>query len=125
MNFPDVEVLVIGFLESRITPVPVKGKVPNPRPVKFVRVWRTGGAAQNRVLERVTLTVQAWAEGEAGDADAFTLARQAREHLLNDYTAMPLVRGVEEITGPYFDPDPDTGVDRYSFSMKLSVRAAR
>jgi hypothetical protein len=38
---------------------------------------------------------------------------------------MPLVRAVEEVTGPYFDPDPGTGVDRYSMSVQLSVRAKR
>ena len=39
------------------------------------------------------------------------------------YTAMPLVRGVDETSGPYFDPDPDTNIDRYSFTHQLSVRA--
>lgn len=121
MTFVDVEALVIAFLNARVTP-PVSGKVPNPRPATFVRAWRTGGAAVNRVLERPTFTVQGWA---GDDAVAAALTRECREYLLTEYTAMPLVRGVEEITGPYFDPDPDTGIDRYSCSIQLSVRAAR
>lgn len=121
MTFPDVEAMVIDFLNTRIVP-PVSGKVPTPRPVKFVRAWRTGGAAVNRILERPTITIQGWAED---DAEAAALTRECREFLLNQYTLMPLVRGVEEVTGPYFDPDPDTGIDRYSCSIQLSVRAAR
>lgn len=118
---PDVEAMVGAFLRSRMVP-PVSTKVPNPRPARFIRAWRTGGAASNRVLEDAQITVTCAAPNSVQASDD---ARAARTFLLNDYTAMPLVRGVEEVTGPYFDPDPDTGGDRYSLTVRLRVRAAR
>ncbi len=121
MKFPDSEATVGTFLRARVS-VPVVSKVPATRPTKFVRVWRTGGAALNRVLDRPIITVQAWAPD---DGQASELANACRQLLFNDYTVMPLVRGVEEVTGLYFDPDPATGVDRYTFSVQLQARAAR
>lgn len=122
MRFPDVEAMVRGFLSMKVAPVKVHTKVPAARPETFVRAWRTGGAATNRVLEQPLVTVQAWAPNTVAASE---LARQCREAILNDYTLMPLVRGVEEVTGPYYDPDLSTGIDRYSLTIQLSVRAAR
>lgn len=121
MNFPDIETLVGSFLRDRVS-VEVTSRVPKDRPAKFVRVWRTGGAALNRVLDRPMITVQAWAPD---DGQSFELANACRELIFNNYTVMPLVRGVEEVTGLYFDPDPATGVDRYTFSIQLQARAKR
>lgn len=122
MRFPDVEAMVREFLAMKVAPVKVHTKVPATRPAMFVRVWRTGGAASNRVLDQPLVTVQAWAPDSVAASE---LAGDCREAILNDYTLMPLVRGVEEVTGPYFDPDPSTGIDRYSLTFQLSVRAAR
>ena len=116
-----MEAMLIAFLDERMV-VPVVGKVPNPRPTRFVRVWRTGGSAVNRVLERPIVTVQAWAEDDATSSAALL---ECRSFLFDQHTLMPLVRGFEETTGPYFDPDPETGIDRYSMSVQMSVRAAR
>ena len=121
MKFPDAEAMVIAFLGPRIAPVKVHTKVPATRPASFVRAWRTGGPAVNRVLDQPLITVQAWAPDTE---TASELARVCREALLNESTAMPLVRGVEEVTGPYYDPDT-TGADRYTFTVQMSVRAAR
>lgn len=119
MKFPDSEALAVAFLHSRLAPLHVGTKVPKERPAEFVRVWRTGGAAANRVLDQPTLTIQAWGP------NSFELIRVCREAFLNEYTQMPLVRGVEEITGPYYDPDPGSNSDRYSCNMQLQVRAQR
>lgn len=115
----DAEKIVRDFLDARLD-VPVSTKVPKDRPTTFVRVWRTGGAAVNRILDRPMITVQAWAPNSVAASDLSTLCRNL---LLAGYTAMPLVRGVDETSGPYFDPDPDTNIDRYSFTHQLSVRA--
>jgi hypothetical protein len=59
--FADAEKLVREFLDDRVG-VPVRTKVPaKDRPAEFVRVWRTGGAASSRVLDRPIITVHAWA----------------------------------------------------------------
>lgn len=121
MRFPDIEADVIAFLETRVD-VPVTLAVPADRPDSFLRVWRNGGFARNRIVDVANITVEAWA---ADDAAASELARQAREALLSDYTAMPLVRGVAEVVGPYFTPDPDSETPRYRFTEALTVRASR
>lgn len=118
VDFPDVEAMVGAFLRSRLT-VPVSTKVPNPRPARFVRAWRTGGTALNRVVELAQVTVTCAA---ANSIQASDDARAVRFALQNEYTAMPLVRGVEEVSGPYYDPDPDTGGDRYSMTFRLAIR---
>ena len=122
MSFPDAEAMARTFLLSVVSPVKVVTQVPATRPDKFVREFRTGGAAINRVLERVQITVQGWA---MDSVDAFDLTSGCREAFLNNYTLMPLVRGVSEIGGLHFDPDPGSGVPRYTFTVELMVRASR
>ena len=118
--FADAEALVVQFLEGLLGDVPVATKVPNPRPATFVRAWRTGGAAVNRVLDRPLITVQAWGPDSV---TASKLAGRCRDMMLSASGRIPLVRLAGEPTGLYFDPDPDTGCDRYTFTHQLSVRA--
>lgn len=122
MSFPDAEAMVRTFLLPVASPAKVVTQVPATRPDKFVREFRTGGAAINRVLERVQITVQGWA---TDSVDAFDLTSDCREALLNRYTLMPLVRGVSEVGGLHFDPDPGTNTPRYTFTVELMVRATR
>lgn len=123
MMFPDSEALVQSFLAARTSPVPVVTKVPSKnRPALFVRCWRTGGPSMNRVLDQPIITVQAWG---ADSVTASELSSKCRQWLLADSGSMPLVRGIEEVTGQYYDPDPDTGIDRYTFSVQMKVRAQR
>jgi hypothetical protein len=118
----DVEQLCVDFAKTIIPGRPIGTAVPRPRPARYVRIVRTGGPAENRVLDRplITVTCAGEATGDASD-DAAAL----RGAFLSRSTTMPLVRGVEEVTGPYFDPDPDTGDPRYTFIMRLAVRARR
>jgi len=120
MKFADAEAMVLPFIKARVGSTKVGTKVPNPRPVTFVRAWANGGAAANRVLERVQITVDVWAPSTT---DASNLIGDIRHGFLNEYTQMPLVRRVEEVTRPYFNPDGD--LDRYRFTVALMVRAAR
>lgn len=122
MRFPDVAVMVREFLLPHLSPVTVHTDVPSTRPPVFVRVWRTGGAAVNRVVERPLITVQAWA---ASSVAASELAGDCRMLLLNGSPSMPLVRDIEEVTGPYADPDPASGAPRCTFTVQYSVRAKR
>lgn len=122
MRLPDVEALAVGFLKDVVTPVKVGTRVPNPRPALFVRAYRTGGSAVNRVLEEAQITVEA---AGATEVEAFNLASKCREAFLNDFSQMPLVRGANEVGGLYFSPDPDTNTPRYRFTIGLMVRAGR
>lgn len=122
VQLPSVPEILRGFLAGRLAPTPVHVNVPRTRPAEFVRAWRTGGGAINRVLDEPIITVQGWA---ASDARAEELAARCRDALLNDYTGMPLVRGVEIISGPYRDPDPDSETPRYTVTARLRVRGKR
>lgn len=121
MRFPDVDSMVRAFLLPRVT-VPVHVSVPKDRPDSFIRAWRNGGAASNRVLDNAAVTVEAWAKSSVAASE---LAEDVRGMFHHEYTSMPLVRGVEEISGPYSTPDPESGSARYRFSVRLRVRAAR
>lgn len=125
MRFPDTEALVRSYLVSGAytAGATVHTRVPSPRPAVFLRVWRTGGASLNRVVDQPLITVESWAS--TSDKVAWDNANVARELMLAASAAMPLVRGVEEVTGPYYDPDPVSGVTRYTFTMRLRVRAPR
>lgn len=121
VEFADAEKLARDFLDPR-TESPVATKVPDPRPERFTRAWRSGGAAQNRLVDQPIITVSCTApDSVTASADA----NAARAAFLNEYSAMPLVRRVEEVSGVYFDPDPDTNEDRYSFSVRMTVRGRR
>lgn len=114
--------MVVEFLDARLTS-PVSTKIPaDPRPKRYTRAWRTGGTTPLRVLELVQMTVSCTA---ADTVTAVNDAQAARSAFLNDLSGMPLARGVESLTGPYFDPDPDTGEDRYTLTVTLRIRAAR
>lgn len=110
-----------AFLLAQVPGVRVATKVPADRPVRFIRAWRNGGSASSRVQDNPTVTVDCWA---ASDVDALELASRCRDAFLNNYTAMPLVRGVEETGSFYSVPDPESGSSRYRFSVRLRVRAA-
>lgn len=107
------------FIKSKVGAVQVRTRVPNPRPVEFVRAWVNGGAAVNRVLERVQITVDCWG---ASSVSASALAGTVRHAFLND-PVHALVRGVEEVTRPYYAPDESS--DRYRATYALMVRAGR
>jgi hypothetical protein len=121
MRFPDVEALLIDYVESRLD-VPVVQMVPHPRPEKFVRLWRNGGPARNRIVDRPLITVEGWA---ADDREAARITENARGLLFACGGFIPTVRNVTEIAGPYFIPDPDSGIPRFRFTHQITVRAKR
>lgn len=121
MRFADVEAAVIPFIKARAGGAPVSTKVPATRPATFIRAWANGGAAINRVLEDVQVTVDVWAPSQPA---ASALAATMRTAFLNDLqAAFPLVRGVSEVTRPYSHPDETS--ERYRATYSLRVRATR
>jgi hypothetical protein len=128
--FQDAEALVVGYYSGLIAER-VGTRVPNNtqtwpttgRPRLFVRAWRTGGAAVSRALDAPIITTQVWGT-EAGDADdASDLASRLRDFMYGANGKLGPVRRVEEVSGLYWDPDPDSGAPRYTFSSRLYVRA--
>lgn len=113
-TFPNIEAEAIALLEVAAGGALVATQVPTDRPATFVRVWVTGGAADQRVLDRPTVTVQAWASDSVA---ASALASSCRDVFLARYGAPA------EMTRPYFDPDPDTKIPRYTFTFRVRNRA--
>lgn len=119
MAFRDAELAVIEYLEAGLTGVTVRSKVPKTVPAKFVRVWRTGGPVVGRVVDRPQLSVQAWG------AEALDLAGQVRALLIDGAKRSTAGFSRVSVESFYYDPDPTSGVDRYSMLVFLTVRAAR
>lgn len=112
-----------SFLAGEHASETVTTTVPSPRPARFVRVWRTGGSSSSRVVDEPLITVEAWAASKGAAAE---LGSQVRDTLLAAATrdALPLVRRIDA-GAFYYDPDPTSGADRYSFTVSMKVRATR
>lgn len=121
MAFVDAEGLVRGLLAATVSPVKVATKVPTTRPAEFIWVRRTGGPVMGRVVDQPQMTVTAWA---ATSVRALELVNVARQALIDSAKGSNGVHSVD-INGLYYDPDPDSGGDRYTFTAFLNVRAAR
>lgn len=127
--FPDAVAAVIGALNDQLddlgfSGVPVRSRIPNPRPSRFVRVYRTGGPLANIVTDSAQITVEAWA---ASDVDAHDLAQAARaivNSLEATVTGGVTVYGVNEFSGPGYLPDPESEQPRYTWSASVNVRGA-
>lgn len=123
MGYRDAEAILHSFYRQVETGLEIGTTVPNPRPPLFVRAWRTGGSAINRVLDAPILTTQVWGDETADTVELLDLANRLRDALYGRLTLIPPARHVEEVVGLYFDPDPDTGDPRYSFAARLRLRA--
>lgn len=101
---------------------PVSTVVPNPRPALFLRVWRSGGTALNRVLDAPLITVEGWGDDST---DALRITSEAQSHILNGHRALRYVRRVVEVGGVHSMPDPETDTPRYRFTCSMHVRRPR
>lgn len=119
--FPDVEALLVSYLGTALG-VPVASRVPNPRPVQFVRVNRVGGTRRNLVTDRPMVVVEAWA---ATEAEAAALGELARAHvfaLAQTTVGGEWVRSVTEVGGLQSFPDPVSEAPRYQFTVQINTR---
>ena len=116
VDTPDVEGIVIKLLE----PLGVRRatKIPNPRPVEFIRVSLTGGSG-GLVLDVPSVLVECWADSTVRAGE---LARQARSLLIDsqfDVVDWWQVYGIDCAYPAYY---PDETSDRYQFPANVRVR---
>lgn len=121
VEFPDVTTLVVDHLAGVIDE-PVYSDTPNPRPDVFVVVRRVGGPRRTLVSDGAQMMCEVWA---ADDVRAVELAAVVRAHVLS--LDGEVVDGVQfyradELSGPQWNPDPDSGSPRYTFQSTLAVR---
>lgn len=123
-DFGDVADLLKSWLAESLE-VPVVTRVPNLRPASFVQVQRVGGPRADPVLDRPTVSVDAWAQTRSAAAALAQQAR-ARMHDLGGATVDGHTFGaVTEAAGPQDFPDPTSGQERYTATFSLVVRGAR
>ncbi len=117
IRFPDAEATVRAYLKT-VMPGTVKiaTRVPNPRPASWLRIMRTGGARENRFVDRPQLTLEGWGPDEDS---ASKILEDARTWLL---AAGGQIFGVEEVGGPANLPDPTTAQIRYTMTLWVRIR---
>lgn len=126
--FPDVEALVVSYLNTAFTArsetARASTKVPATRPTKFVRVIRTGGPSSELVIDRAQLTIEAWAN-KATDAIALMQLTRGLMHAIDQVTYSSRTYQFykpQEFSGPANLPDPDSGQERYTETFSVGVR---
>jgi hypothetical protein len=131
VTFADAEQVVLGWLRAELPgegfAVPVLPRVPDAdqgRPDSFVTVRRVGGTRRSVVTDGPFLAVDAW--GVSPEV-AHDLAQKARM-LIHDLTgrsveSVPVYR-VDELAGPFQNPDPESSQPRYSATYQVSVRGS-
>jgi hypothetical protein len=120
--FPDVEGLVINYLNSVLADTEVSTLVPDPRPTRFVRVSRVGGNKVRLNAESAMVTFQCWEEDTIKAAELAQLARAYVNALEGLFLNGVWIYRVIEVGGPAYNPDPTTGDARYQFTVSIDVK---
>lgn len=125
--FPDAAATVIGALNAELpdfglTGVPVRSRVPNPRPSRFVVVYRTGGPRDGIVIDQAQLTVEAWASNDADAHDLAMAARAILQGLEGRVVGGVVVGSIAEFSGPANLPDPTSDQSRFTWSTSVQIR---
>lgn len=124
VEFPDAVDVVRGYLReallARGLDIPVRTRVPDPRPAQFVRIERVGGDRLDRITDRPRLDFACWGPDEGAVADLVKVVRAL-------VFAIPGWRGVVAydvvgVGGPNTAPDPVSGQERSSFAVEVSLR---
>ncbi len=91
--------------------------VPNPRPDRFLRLVDSGSERRTIVHRDSRVTVEAW------NADGSAAAKQDAERVydaLDEWELVPDFDGWP--SGPYSQPDPETGAPRYVMTCLIRHR---
>lgn len=124
--FPDAVAVGIAALRAGLTALsdtaPVHREVPVVRPSRWVQVVRTGGTRATIVSDAAQLTISAWA-----DRADFAAALAQRCRAISHATIGTVVAGVpvylvEELGGPYDNPDPTSGQERHTWTCRVHLR---
>jgi len=122
--FPDAVGLVIAYLDS-LHSVPVKSRIPNPRPAELIQVRQVGGAWMPPVRDSARLDVLYWAATEPAAFAGGELVRR-QLHALQGTTLLGGVvcYRVDEFMSPrqYDDPLVPNNFARWA-TYSLLLRA--
>lgn len=133
IEFPDVEQETVTQLaadfaaDAAFGDVIVAGRIPSPRPRRFVRVRVTGGD-QTLIVDRPTLVIEGYADT---DTDAAAVCRRAVAYIVRAGHARRLgfaavvAPGIDVIGRPQNLPDPLTEQARYTATVTVALRGSR
>ncbi|MCL1838658.1 MAG: hypothetical protein FWG47_05005 [Propionibacteriaceae bacterium] len=111
----DVEAMCKTYLDNAGLGVPVGTVIPTDVE-RFVRL-QLGGSQRRTLVHRDSLvTVECWSVGEQ---DAAHLAELVY-HVLDEWELVPAFDGWR--SGPYPQPDPETGISRYVMTVIIRHR---
>lgn len=123
VTFPDVVALVIGHLTDAVD-VPVRKRVPNPRPVSFVTVLRTGGPRRGWVVDDAQVTIDCWAGTDEDCADLTAEVRAAVNAMHGQVVDGTQIYRVIEVGGPADLPDPLSDTPRMRWTVTVQTRGS-
>lgn len=121
---PDIETAVIRYLNSK-PGIRASGKADRIGKTPCVVVRATGGEVLDPRRSVHQISVSCWGVSPQGDYEAFQLANRV-QHLLEElpisgYVGNYPCHNCHVVVAAYPDPDPNTGISRYSFAIRLHV----
>lgn len=121
---PDVETAVIRYLNSK-DGIRASGKADRIGKTPCVVVRSTGGEILDPRRSVHQISVSCWGTTPQGDYAVFQLAARVLNWLeelpISGYVGNYPCHNCRVVVAPYPDPDPDTGISRYSFAIRLHV----
>lgn len=123
---PPASKAVYEYLDEKLpSDVPAVGRIPNPRPRKFVRVRTGGGSDVDLVAVRPTVFVECYAD-KVEDAEALSLECDSwlAQASLEGWLLEIPVRKIETISRPQELPDPLTDQARFTATYAPILRRA-
>lgn len=131
--FPDAESLLTSYLRTNLAnpnllneSISVTTDVPNnPRPEEFIQIIRTGGPRMNIVADNPQITIDCWALNEERAYEIASYARALIEALEgSSYQNVAFYR-MNEFSGPFSNPDPDSNIPRYTWTFTIGMRGTQ
>lgn len=121
---PDVETAVIRYLSSR-DGIRASGKADRIGKTPRVVVRATGGEILDPRRSVHQVSVSCWGISPQDDYQAFQLAAKVLQLLeelpISGWVGNYPCHDCRVVVAPYPDPDPNTGISRYSFAIRLHV----
>ena len=121
---PDVETAVIRFLNSK-DGVRAAGKADRIGKSTLAVVRATGGEILDPRRSVHQISVSCWGTTPQDDMGAYRLAVRVLQLLeelpIGGWVGKYPCHNCKVVVAPYPDPDPQTGVSRYSFAIRLHV----
>lgn len=121
---PDIETAVIRYLSSK-DGIRASGKADRIGKTPCVVVRSTGGEILDPRRSVHQVSVSCWGVSPQDDYQAFQLTARVLQLLeelpVNGWVGAYPCHNCRVVVAPYPDPDPNTGVSRYSFAIRLHV----